>query len=67
MKEITKDMLVSDILAEEPGTAYFFFELGMPCLGCPSASEESVEKACAVHDIDPEILIGRVNEYLGSR
>ena len=67
MKEITKDMLIGDILDKEPGTAVFFLEMGMHCLGCPASRGETVEEACAVHGVDADALIARVNEYLASK
>ena len=67
MKEITKDMVIGDILDVEPGTAMFFLEMGMHCLGCPASRGESVEEACAVHGVDCNVLIDRINEYLASK
>ena len=67
MKEITKDMLIGDILDADRGTARFFFEMGMHCLGCPASRGESVEEACAVHGVDADELVKRVNEYLASK
>ena len=67
MKEITKDMVIGDILDADGGTAVFFFEMGMHCLGCPASRGETVEEACAVHGVDADALIARVNEYLASK
>ncbi len=67
MKEITKDMLIGDILEADSGTAMFFFEMGMHCLGCPASRGESVEEACMVHGVDVDTLIARINEYLASK
>ena len=67
MKEITKDMLIGDILEGDGGTAVFFFEMGMHCLGCPASRGETVEEACAVHGVDVDALVARVNEYLASK
>ena len=67
MKEITKDMVIGDILDVEPGTAMFFFEMGMHCLGCPASRGETVEEACAVHGVSVDDLIERINEYLASK
>ena len=67
MKEITKDMVIGDILDQDGGTAVFFFEMGMHCLGCPASRGETVEEACAVHDVDADALIARVNEYLATK
>ena len=67
MKEITKDMVIGDILDAEPGTAMFFLEMGMHCLGCPASRGETVEDACAVHDVNVDALIERINEYLSTK
>ena len=67
MKEITKNMVIGDILDQDGGTAVFFFEMGMHCLGCPASRGETVEEACAVHGVDADALIARVNEYLASK
>ena len=67
MKEINKDMLIGDILDADSGCAMFFFEMGMHCLGCPASRGETVEEACAVHGVDCNELISRINEYLASK
>ena len=64
MKEITKNMLIGDILDKEPGTAVFFLEMGMHCLGCPSARNESVAQACMVHGVNADELIAKINAFL---
>ena len=48
----------------DQGTAPFFLEIGMHCLGCPSASGESIAEACAVHGVDPDDLVAKHNDYL---
>ena len=67
MAKVTKDMIISEVLSIDPGTAPFFFEIGMHCLGCPSASGESIEEACAVHGADGDALINKLNEYLADK
>ena len=67
MKEITKDMVIGDILDKEPGTAMFFLEMGMHCLGCPASRGETVEEACAVHGVNSAELVAKINEYLASK
>ena len=63
----TKDMRIVDVLEMNRGTAEIFFKSGMHCLGCPSASGESVEDACAVHGIDADKLIDEINEFLAAQ
>ncbi len=67
MKEITKDMVIGDILDADAGTAMFFFEMGMHCLGCPASRGETVEEACSVHGVSVDELVSRINEYLASK
>ncbi len=62
--QITKDTIIMDVLRLNPDTAQFFLEIGMHCLGCPSASGESVEQACMVHGEDADALVERINEFL---
>lgn len=64
MTEITKDMIIGDILDADRGTAKFFLAMGMHCLGCPSARGESVEQACRVHGVDADKLVAEINTYL---
>ncbi|HHU63276.1 MAG TPA: DUF1858 domain-containing protein [Clostridiales bacterium] len=64
MSKVTKDMTISQVLMMDKGTASIFMNHGMYCLGCPSASGESIQDACAVHGIDVDTLIKDLNEYL---
>lgn len=66
MAKITKDTIVMDVLKIDEGTAPFFLNIGMHCLGCPSASGESIEAACAVHGVDADMLVNQINDYLES-
>ena len=52
--EITKQSIIGDVLDYNPGTAKFFFEIGMHCLGCPASRGESIADACAVHGTDAD-------------
>lgn len=61
--EITKDTIIGDILDfNAEAAAPFFFEMGMHCLGCPSARGESVGEACAVHGVDADTLVTKLND-----
>ena len=64
--KVTKESIIGDILDFDPGTAEFFFEIGMHCLGCPHSRGESVEDACAAHGTDADALIAKINAFLES-
>ena len=63
---VTKESIIGDVLDNAPETAQFFFEIGMHCLGCPSARGESIADACMVHGTDADELVKKINEYLAS-
>ncbi len=64
MAQITKDTIILDVLRINPETAQFFLEIGMHCLGCPSASGESIEQACMVHGVDCDELVEKINSFI---
>lgn len=61
---ITKDTIIGDVLDEHSELAPFFLEMGMHCLGCPSARGETIEEACAVHGADVDSFIDTLNTAL---
>ena len=64
---ITKQTIIGDILDMDRTTAPYFLEMGMHCLGCPSARGESIEDACAVHGTDADALVAKINEFLAEQ
>lgn len=64
---VTKDSIIGDVLDHNIETAQFFFEIGMHCLGCPSARGESIEQACAVHGTDADALVAKINAFLAGK
>ena len=67
MQKVTKDTIISEVLRIDRGTAPFFLEIGMHCLGCPSASGETIEQACEVHGVDANELLSKINSYLDGK
>ncbi|MDK2801059.1 MAG: hypothetical protein PWQ70_2678 [Clostridiales bacterium] len=67
MPKVTKDTIIADVLKIDRGTAPFFLNIGMHCLGCPSASGETIAEACAIHGVDADQLVKEINEYLESK
>ena len=62
--EVTKESLIGDVLDYDVETAKFFIDIGMHCLGCPSARGESIEDACDVHGTDADALVEKINAFL---
>lgn len=61
MKEITKDMLIGDVVRKRRDLTEVFMDNGMHCVGCPSAQAESIEEACAVHGLNLDKLLDSLN------
>jgi len=66
MAQITKDMIISDILEQAPETVPMFKSIGMHCLGCAMASGETLEQACAVHGVNADAFLETLNEVIAS-
>lgn len=65
MAKITKDMIIADIVMADPNIIPILMREGMHCIGCPSAQGESLEEAALVHGMDPDVLVARLNNFLG--
>lgn len=67
MATITKKTTIGEVLSMDMGTAKFFLEMGMHCLGCPSSQGESIEEACMVHGLEADELIAKLNAFLADK
>lgn len=67
MTQITKDMIISDIIQVDTNLVPILMNAGMHCIGCPSAQGESLEEAAMVHGIDADQLVDILNEYLNTK
>ena len=61
MAAVSKEMTIGEILRVKPEVAPVLLEMGMHCLGCPSAQGESFEEAAMVHCMDIEVLMAKIN------
>ena len=61
MAAVTKEMTIGEILRVKPEVAPVLLEMGMHCLGCPSAQGESLEEAAMVHGMDIEVLMAKID------
>lgn len=60
MAKITKDMTIGQALQVNQNIIPVLFEIGMHCLGCPSAQMETLEEAAMVHGIDVDELMAKI-------
>ena len=61
---VTKDTIIAEILQNDPaqGCVPIFLATGMHCLGCMAAHGETVEQACAVHGVNVDALLEKIND-----
>ena len=58
---VNKNMNIMEILQIDEAIA------GIHCLGCVMAHSEDLEQACAVHGIDADKLVDKINAYLEAK
>lgn len=58
---INKDNTIGEILQMNPKAADILMEFGMGCLGCPSATMETLEQACYIHGLELEEVMSKLN------
>lgn len=63
---VTKDMTIGQLIMSYPQVAPVLMEVGMHCLGCPSAQAETLEEAAMVHGLDAESLVEKINAFLNA-
>ena len=61
MAAVTKEMTIGEILRVNPEVAPVLLEMGMHCLGCPSAQGESLDEAAMVHGMDIDVLMAKID------
>lgn len=64
---INKDMTIGEVLKLDRGTANIFMSFGMHCLGCPHATAESLQDACAAHGANADALVAKLNEHMAAQ
>lgn len=62
MATITKDMTIAEAVITKPEIAPILMNMGMHCLGCPSAQGETLEEAAMVHGMAIEDLMAQIEE-----
>ena len=67
MAKVTKDTMIGELLQIDEGGAPILLNIGMHCLGCPSAQGETLEEAAMVHGIDSDLLVEKINAYLDAK
>ena len=67
MITVDKKMSIYQVLQMDRGTAPIMMSFGMHCLGCPHATMESLEAACAAHGVNVDELVHQLNEFFAEK
>ena len=54
MAKVTKDTMIGELLQIDADIAPMLLNIGMHCLGCPSANMETIGEDAMVHGNDPD-------------
>ena len=62
MLQITKDTVIADLLKTDIAeqAVPVLQSIGMHCLGCVMASNETIGQACRAHNVDAEELVAKL-------
>jgi len=55
--QINGDIIIGDLLDQNPECEKILLEQGMHCLGCPAARGETLAEACEMHGVDVDKLL----------
>lgn len=62
IKNITKDMIIDDVIGLDEKLGDVFLGFGMHCIFCHMGMEETIEEAAYVHQVDVDFLVNKLNE-----
>lgn len=62
--EVTKQTQIGEVLNINPNVKEILMGFGLHCFGCPMSQMETLEEASAVHGVDVDLMMEKINEYL---
>lgn len=62
--KITKTMTIGKVLSIDENLATILMGFGLHCFGCPMSQAETLEEAAAVHGVDVDLMVEKLNEAL---
>ena len=66
MAKVTKETMIGELLQIDANIAPMLLNIGMHCLGCPSARGENIEQACYAHGTNADELVAKLNAHFGN-
>ena len=63
-KTVSKTTQIGEVLNMNPNVKDILMGFGLHCFGCPMSQMETLEEAAAVHGVDVELMVEKINEFL---
>ena len=67
IKQITKDMIIDEVIKLDERLGDVFLGFGMHCIFCHLGMEETIEEAAYVHQVDVDFLVEKLHEVFQER
>ena len=67
IKQITKNMIIKDLIEEHPEAAEILRKYGLMCVGCPAAAIETIEQGVLGHGLTEksiELILKDLNKII---
>ena len=64
MAKITKNTTIGEALKLNKNAEAILQGFGMHCVHCPMSQMETLEEAAAVHGVDVDVMLEKINEFL---
>ena len=62
--EVNKTIQIGELLNLNPNVKDILMGFGLHCFGCPMSQMDTLEEAAAVHGVDVDLMVEKVNEFL---
>ena len=62
--EVLKTTQIGEVLRINPNVKDVLMGFGLHCFGCPMSQMETLEEAAAVHGVDVDLMMEKINEFL---
>ena len=62
--EITKEMLIGDVVKKHPDAVQVMLEHGLHCVGCHVATWETIEQGAQSHGVNVDNLVDSINKKI---
>ena len=61
---VSKTTQIGEVLSLNPNVKEILLGFGLHCFGCPMSQMETLEEAAAVHGVDVDLMVEKINEFL---